>query len=248
MDFAGGIVVHVSGGIAALIGAVMTGERRGFPKVAMPPHNLVMTATGAGILWVGWHGFSAGSALMANGAAGVAMLATHMSAAAGSLAWMTIEWVRFGKPSGLGLVTGMVAGLGMVAPAAGFVAPLGGFLIGLVAGSLCFFTVHWIKRRFVIDDTLDVFAIHGVGGIVGSLLTAVLASEALGGIGMMAEGGMAGQLTVQAIAVLSVAVWSGGVSYLILKLLDKTFGLRVDAGDETQGLDISQHNEQGYNF
>lgn len=248
MDFAGGIVVHVSGGTAALVGALVIGNRRGFPRVAMPPHNLTMTATGAGILWVGWHGFSAGSALMANGAAGIAMLSTHMSAAAGSLTWMTIEWLRFGKPSGLGLITGMVAGLGMVAPSAGFISPLGGLLIGCIAGCLCFFTLHWIKRRFAIDDTLDVFAIHGVGGIVGSLLTAILASEHFGGIGTIAANGIVGQLTVQAIAVLSVLTWSGGISYLILKMLDKTLGLRVASSDETEGLDISLHNEQGYNL
>lgn len=248
MDFAGGIVVHISGGVAALIGALMVGNRRGFPRLAMPPHNLTMTATGAGILWVGWHGFSAGSALMANGAAGIAMLSTHMSAAAGSLAWMCIEWLRFGKPSGLGVITGMVAGLGMIAPSAGFVSPMGGLLIGIIAGSLCFFSVHWLKRRFAIDDTLDVFAIHGVGGIVGSLLTAVFAAESLGGIGTAADGGIAGQFLVQAIAVFSVLVWSGCISYLILKFLDKTLGLRVNSSDETEGLDIALHNEQGYNF
>lgn len=248
MDFAGGIVVHVSGGTAALVSALMVGNRRGFPRIPMPPHNLTMTATGAGILWVGWHGFSAGSALMANGAAGIAMLSTHMSAAAGSLAWMTIEWLRFGKPSGLGVITGMVAGLGMVAPSAGFISPLGGLLLGVIAGSLCFFSVHWFKRRFAIDDTLDVFAIHGVSGIAGSLLTAVLAAPILGGIGTVADGGIAGQLWVQALAVFSVLGWSGGISYLILKLLDQTLGLRVTSGDETEGLDIALHNEQGYNF
>lgn len=248
MDFAGGVVVHVSGGVAALIAAMMLGSRHGFPRVPMPPHNLTMTATGAGILWVGWHGFSAGSALMANGAAGIAMLSTHMSAAAGSLAWMTIEWLRFGKPSGLGLITGMVAGLGMIAPSAGFISPLGGLAVGMVAGSLCFFSLHWIKRRFAVDDTLDVFAIHGVGGIVGSMLTAILASEALGGIGMAADNSLLGQLAVQALAVLSVLVWSGGISYVVLHMLDRLLGLRVESHDETEGLDISQHNEQGYNF
>jgi len=248
MDFAGGLVVHVSGGIAALIGAMMTGTRIGYPRLPMPPHNLTMTATGAGILWVGWHGFSAGSALMANGAAGIAMLSTHMSAAAGSLTWMTIEWLRFGKPSGLGLITGMVAGLGMIAPSAGFVTPLSGLLIGIVAGSSCFFTLHWMKRHLKIDDTLDVFAIHGVGGILGSLLTAPLASESLGGIGTIAEHGVFGQLGVQMLAIVSILAWSGTISYLLLKILDKTLGLRVSSQDETEGLDISQHNEQGYNL
>ncbi|MDD4915181.1 MAG: ammonium transporter [Methylococcales bacterium] len=248
MDFAGGIVVHTTGGVAAMIGAIMVGARHGFPRVPMPPHNLTMTATGAGVLWVGWHGFSAGSALMANGSAGIAMLSTHMSAAAGSLAWMTIEWFRFGKPSVLGLLTGLVAGLGMIAPSAGFVSPLSGLVIGLIAGCVCFFSLHAIKRRLAFDDTLDVFAIHGVGGIIGSLLTAIFASEALGGIGQLADDGISGQLLAQAIAVLSVLVWSGLMSYAILKLVDKTIGLRVGASDESLGLDISLHNEQGYNY
>lgn len=248
MDFAGGIVVHVSGGVAALVGAIMTGPRRGFPRTPMPPHNLTMTATGAGILWVGWHGFSAGSALMANGAAGIAMLSTHMSAAAGSLAWMTLEWLRFGKPSGLGLITGMVAGLGMIAPAAGFVSPFSGLCIGLIAGSLCFFSLHWIKRHLTIDDSLDVFAIHGVGGIVGSLLTGVFASNVLNGIGTVAENGLLGQCLIQSIGVLAVMTWSGLISFFILKLLDSTLGIRVSINDETEGLDLSLHNEHGYNF
>jgi Amt family ammonium transporter len=248
MDFAGGLVVHVSGGVAALVGALLLGPRRGFPRTPMPPHNLTMTATGGGILWVGWHGFSAGSALMANGAAGVAMLSTHMGAAAGALAWMAIEWARFGKPSGLGLITGMVAGLGMVAPAAGFVGPMGGAAIGLIAGSLCFCVLHWVKRGLQIDDTLDVFAIHGVGGIVGALLTAVFALPSLGGAGTVADGGWAGQLGAQLLGVASVAAWSGGISFLLLKALDKTLGLRVTQMEETQGLDISLHNEQGYNL
>jgi Amt family ammonium transporter len=248
MDFAGGVVVHVSGGIAALIGALLLGPRQGFPRTLMPPHNLTLTAIGAGILWVGWHGFSAGSALMANGAAGVAMLSTHISAAAGALAWMAVEWARFGKPSGLGLITGMVAGLGMIAPAAGFVSPLGGLVIGFLAGSLCFFSLHWIKRSLQIDDTLDVFSIHGVGGMVGALLTGVFAAPAMGGTGILSESGILGQVGIQALAVGVVLLWSGGVSYVLLKMLDKTLGLRVTQLCETEGLDINLHNEQGYNL
>lgn len=248
MDFAGGLVVHVSGGVSALIGALMIKPRRGFPRTPMPPHNLTMTATGAGILWVGWHGFSAGSALMANGAAGVAMLSTHISAAAGTLAWMAIEWLRFGKPSGLGIITGMVAGLGMVAPAAGFVGPIGGLCIGFTAGVLCFFTLHWIKRGLQIDDTLDVFSIHGVGGMVGTLLTAVFALPALGGVGIIAENGLWAQLSIQAVGVIAVVLWSAGICYLVLKALDKTLGLRLSQIEETEGLDLSLHNEQGYNL
>lgn len=248
MDFAGGLVVHVSGGIAALVGAIMIRPRIGYPRLPMPPHNLTMTATGAGILWVGWHGFSAGSALMANGAAGIAMLSTHMSAAAGSLTWMFIEWVRFGKPSGLGLITGMVAGLGMIAPCAGFVTPLSGVLIGVLAGFSCFFSLHWLKRHLKIDDSLDVFSIHGVGGILGSLLTAPLSTEALGGIGTLAENGVWGQLNVQILAVISILLWSGLLSWILLRIIDSLIGLRVSVQDETEGLDISQHNEQGYNL
>lgn len=248
MDFAGGLVVHASGGVAALIGALMLGPRRGFPRSPMPPHNLTMTATGAGILWVGWHGFSAGSALMANGAAGIAMLATHLSAAGGSMAWMSAEWIRFGKPTGLGLMTGMIAGLGMVAPAAGYVSPFGGFAIGLASGGLCFFTLHAIKYRLQIDDSLDVFAIHGVGGIVGALLTAPFASLALGGSGTVAGGGVWGQFQIQLIGVGAVSLWSGCVSFLVLWLLQKTLGLRVSSLEETEGLDLALHNEQGYNL
>lgn len=248
MDFAGGLVVHVAGGVTALVAALMVGSRRGFPRTPMPPHNLTMTATGAGILWVGWHGFSAGSALMANGAAGIAMLSTHMSAAGGCLTWMLIEWHRFGKPSGLGVMTGMIAGLGMIAPSAGFVAPLSGLVIGIVAASLSYLALHWFKRHWTVDDSLDVFAIHGVGGIVGSLLTAVFASSALGGIGTLAEGGFVGQFTTQLLGVLSVALWSAIVSALLLTVLAKTLGLRVDDHSESEGLDIVQHNEQGYNF
>lgn len=248
MDFAGGIVVHTTGGIAALMAAIRIGPRLGFPKQPMPPHNLTLTATGAGILWVGWHGFSAGSTLMANGAAGIAMLATHMSAAGGSLAWMAIEWWRFGKPSGLGLLTGMVAGLGMIAPAAGFVSPISGLWVGVIAGCGCFLTVQWCKRRWAIDDSLDVFAIHGIGGMVGALLTACLADQRFGGIGTLAEHGMAGQVRVQIIAVLAALAWSAVISWLLLLALDKTLGIRVNSTSETDGLDIALHNEQGYNL
>jgi Amt family ammonium transporter len=248
MDFAGGLVVHSAGGVAALVGAMLLGPRKGFPRTPMPPHNRTMTAIGGGILWVGWHGFSAGSALMANGAAGVAMLTTHMSAAAGALTWMCIEWRRFGKPSSLGVITGMVAGLGMIAPAAGFVGPLGGLVIGVAAGAVCFFTMHWIKYRLQIDDSLDVFSIHGVGGIVGTLLTGVFALNSLGGAGLAVEGGLLSQLAVQALGVGVILAWSAGISFVTLKLLDRCLGLRVGAGEETSGLDIALHNEQGYNL
>ncbi|TAN53820.1 MAG: ammonium transporter [Methylococcaceae bacterium] len=247
MDFAGGIVVHTSGGIAALMAALMLGPRRGFPRTPMPPHNLTMTATGGGILWVGWHGFSAGSALMANGAAGMAMLTTHIAAAAAALVWMGIEWLRFGKPSVLGVITGMVAGLGMVSPAAGFIGPGGALLIGITAGAVCLFSILWIKRRLGVDDALDVFPVHGIGGMVGAVLTGVFAAESLGGRGLAGDAGMLAQVALQAFGVGVTLAWSGGVSFMLLKGLDLALGLRVNPDEETEGLDIALHDSKGYN-
>jgi ammonium transporter, Amt family len=245
MDFAGGIVVHVNAGTAALVAALVVGRRRGFPQVAMPPHSMPLTVLGAGMLWVGWFGFNAGSALAANGSAGMAMLVTHTGAAAGSLAWMAMEWWRFGKPSMLGIVTGMVAGLGTITPASGFVGPLGAVAIGGIAGVACFFATQVLKRRLHIDDSLDVSPVHGVGGVVGSLLTAVFASTALGGVGP-ATGSMLAQLAVQALAVAVTAAWCAAVSYGIFRLLDATVGLRVGAEQESEGLDLAQHGERAY--
>ena len=179
MDFAGGTVVHVNAGVAALVAALVIGRRSGFPDTAMPPHNITMTVSGAGMLWVGWFGFNGGSALAANGSAAMAMLVTHIAAAGRSLAWMTLEWLRFGKPSVLGIVTGMVAGLGTITPASGFVGPVGALVIGLVAGIVCFFATQTLKRELRIDDSLDVFPVHGVGGFTGLLLTAVFSAPAL---------------------------------------------------------------------
>ena len=246
-DFAGGTVVHVNAGVAALVAALVLGKRRGFPETAMTPHNMTITVTGAAMLWVGWFGFNAGSALAANGSAGMAMLVTHIAAAAGALTWMSIEWVRFGKPSALGIVTGMVAGLGTITPASGFVGPLGGLAIGVIAGVVCFWSTQMIKRKFHIDDSLDVFPVHGVGGIIGTLLTGVFAADSLGGLGL---GGvsMAAQVRIQAIGVLATLVWSGVLSYVLLKLIDAVIGLRVSEEQETQGLDITQHEERGYNL
>jgi Amt family ammonium transporter len=248
MDFAGGIVVHTSGGIAALVAALMLGPRKGFPRTPMPPHNLTMTATGGGILWVGWHGFSAGSALMANGAAGMAMLTTHIAAAAAALVWMAIEWVRYGKPSVLGVITGMVAGLGMIAPAAGFVGPGGAMAIGLAAGGLCFFAIQLIKRRWQVDDALDVFPVHGVGGMAGAVLTGIFAAESLGGSGLAGDAGIAAQVALQAFGVGVALVWSAGISWVLLKALDAWVGIRVSPEEETEGLDIAQHDSKGYNL
>lgn len=244
-DFAGGIVIHVNAGVAALVSALVIGRRRGFPNVAMPPHNMTMVVTGAGMLWFGWFGFNGGSTLKADGSAGMAILVTHVAAAAGSLTWMTIEWRRFGKPSALGIVTGMVAGLGTITPASGFVGPVGGLVIGVAAGAVCFYATQIVKRRLKIDDTLDVFPVHGVGGCVGSILTGVFAAEALGGLGL-GDTSMANQVLVQILAVLVTAAWSALFSYLLLKLIDKMIGLRVSEDEEVQGLDVALHEETGY--
>jgi Amt family ammonium transporter len=252
-DFAGGTVVHITAGVAALVAAIVIGPRRGFPTTAMPPHNMTMTVTGAGMLWVGWFGFNGGSAVAANGDAAMAMMVTHISAAAGSLAWMTIEWLKHGKPSVLGIVTGMVAGLGTITPASGFVGPGGALLIGLVAGVVCYYATQMIKNKFKIDDSLDVFPVHGVGGILGTLMAGIFSSTELGvfsGYGF-AEGisSMAGQLGVQAIGVVATFAYTAIVTFVLLKLVGVlTNGIRVDKDDETQGLDITLHEESGYNL
>jgi Amt family ammonium transporter len=245
-DFAGGAVVHLNAGVAALVAALMIRNRQGFPTTAMPPHNLTMTVTGASMLWVGWYGFNAGSALAANGAAGMAMLVTHASAAAGALAWMAMEWIIFRKPSVLGTVTGMVAGLGTITPASGYVGPGGGLVNGLIAGVVCFFATQIVKRRLKIDDSLDVFPVHGVGGACGLLLTALFSPLAVGGVGFDPGVGVGAQLGVQALGLAVTAVWCGVASFVILKVLDVTLSLRVSPDQETQGLDIAMHEERGY--
>lgn len=246
MDFAGGIVIHVNAGVAALVSALVLGKRKGFPTTAMPPHNMTMVVTGAGMLWVGWFGFNAGSALTSDGRAGMAMLVTHIGAAAGSLTWMFIEWKRFGKPSVLGIVTGMVAGLGTITPASGFVGPFGALVIGVAAGFVCFYATQYVKRTLKIDDSLDVFPVHGVGGVTGSLLTGVFAASNLGGLGLPEGVSILNQVGVQALAVIVTAAWSALFSYLILKGLDKWIGLRVTPDEEVEGLDTVLHEETGY--
>ena len=248
MDFAGGTVVHVNAGVAALVAALVLGKRKGFPETAMPPHNLTMTVIGACMLWVGWFGFNAGSALAANGTAGMTMLVTHLGAAAGSLTWMFCEWIRFGKPSVLGIVTGMVAGLGTITPASGFVGPLGALVIGVSAGLVCFMATNYMKRSLHVDDSLDVFPVHGVGGMLGTTLTGVFAATTLGGVGFAEGMTMGKQVMTQITGVLVTAVWSGAVSYLLLKLIDAMVGLRVSIEHETEGLDTVLHNETGYNL
>ena len=251
LDFAGGTVVHVTAGTAALVAALVMGRRQGFPGGALMPHNMTMTVTGAGMLWVGWFGFNGGSALAADGNAGMAILVTHISAAAGALAWMGAEWVRYRKPSALGLVTGMVAGLGTITPASGFVGPGGALLIGLSAGVICFIATNFIKRSLHIDDSLDVFPVHGVGGILGTLLAGVFASDALGvfsGQGYAEGMSMGSQMGVQAIGVAATLAYTAVISWVLLKLLDRLLGLRVTGEEETMGLDTSQHNERGYDI
>ncbi|MET0025590.1 MAG: ammonium transporter [Sedimenticola sp.] len=251
-DFAGGTVVHITAGVAALVAAMVLGPRKGFPTTPMPPHNMTMTVTGAGMLWVGWFGFNGGSALAADGSGAMAMLVTHISAAMGAMTWTAIEWKRFGKPSALGAVTGMVAGLGTITPASGFVGPGGALIIGLLAGGVCFTATQYIKRVLKIDDSLDVFPVHGVGGILGTLLAGIFSSTELGvfsGYGF-ADGiqSMGGQFYVQFIGVIATIAFTAVVSYLILKLVSVlTSGLRVDEEDEVGGLDIASHEEVGYN-
>ena len=248
MDFAGGTVVHLNAGMAALVAALVLGRRKGFPETPMPPHNLTMTVTGACMLWFGWFGFNAGSALAADGSAGMAMLVTHIGAATGALAWMICEWWRFQKPSVLGIVTGVVAGLGTITPASGFVGPIGAILIGGTAGVVCFFATNYMKRTLNVDDSLDVFPVHGVGGILGTLLTGVFVSAYFGGVGYPEGKSMSSQVTVQLIGVLVIAAWSGLITWGLLKLSDAFVGLRVTADEESEGLDTVLHNEKGYNL
>jgi Amt family ammonium transporter len=248
LDFAGGIVVHTTAGVSALVAAMMIGRRRGFPQESMLPHSPGMTMTGAAMLWVGWFGFNAGSALAANGSAAMAMAATHISAATGALVWMSIEWSLHKKPSLIGIATGLVAGLATVTPASGYIGPMGALVIGIVAGLICYYATALCKRRFKIDDSLDVFAVHGVGGITGTLLTAVFADAAFGGVGLAEGIGIGGQFGVQALAVTVVALWSGVISYIILKVIDATVGIRVSLDKEREGLDVTTHGERAYDL
>ena len=251
LDFAGGTVVHITAGVAALVAAIVIGPRNGFPNKPMPPHNMTMTITGAGMLWVGWFGFNGGSALAANGDAAMAMLVTHISAAAGAITWMFYEWVKFGKPTALGTVTGLIAGLGTITPASGFVGPAGALVIGVTAGIVCFNAVILIKQKWKIDDSLDVFPVHGVGGILGTILAGVFASDQLGifsGQGLAEGMTIASQVNIQLIGVLSTFAYTAVATYIILKIVDMITGLRVSAEEEQQGLDIVSHEERGYDL
>jgi len=246
LDFAGGLVVHVNAGAAALVAALYIGRRRGFPHVAMPPHSMPLTVLGAGMLWVGWFGFNAGSALTASGSAAMTMWVTHLGASTGALTWMILEWLRYGKPSCLGIVTGMVAGLGTITPASGFVGPGGAVVIGVAAGLVCFMATQFLKRKLHVDDTLDVSPVHGVGGVVGTILTGVFVSAPLGGVGYAAGMDMARQVGVQALGVVAVAGWCMALTWLLLKVIDATVGLRVTEDQEREGLDLALHGERGY--
>jgi Amt family ammonium transporter len=251
LDFAGGTVVHTTCGIAALVCALLMRPRSGFPESPMTPHNLTMTVMGAGMLWVGWFGFNAGSAVAANGNAGMAMLVTHTSAAAGALAWMTMEWIKYGKPSVLGVATGVIAGLATITPASGFVGPGGALLIGLAAGTVCFGVTNYMKRALKVDDSLDVFPVHGIGGMMGTLAAGVFASTGLGlfsGQGYAEDMTMGKQMGVQLLGIFAVAGYTAIGTFILLKLVDAVSGLRVSAEDETVGLDTSQHNERGYDL
>ena len=247
MDFAGGLVVHVNAGVGALVCALVVGRRRGFPHVSMPPHSLPLTAAGAGMLWVGWYGFNAGSALAANGSAGMALLCTHLGAVGGALAWMALEWRQYAKPSTLGILTGVVAGLGTITPASGFVSPAGALLIGLCAGLVCFGATQLLKRRLGIDDSLDVSPVHGVGGAIGTLLTGVFAASLFGGAGYAVPHALAGQVAVQALGVVVTAGWCALVTWILLRLIGAMLGgLRVSEEEESEGLDLASHGERGY--
>lgn len=248
IDFAGGIVVHTTAGVSSIVFSLMLGRRRGFPNELRPPHNPGMVATGACMLWVGWFGFNAGSALGANGSAGMAMLVTHVSAATAALVWAAIEWLRYGRASLVGIVTGLIAGLAAITPAAGSVGPVGALIIGALAGSVCQWLAGAIKFRLKVDDSLDVFAVHGGGGIIGSLLVAALAVPALGGLGLAEDTTIADQLGVQALAVGATALWSGVATWAILAILRVSIGLRVGEEQEVEGLDITAHGERGYDI
>ena len=248
IDFAGGIVVHTTAGVSALVAAILVGARDGFPHRLAPPHSPALTMAGAGMLWVGWFGFNGGSALAADTTAASAILATHFAAAAAGLVWMLAERVRFGKPTSVGIATGCVAGLATITPASGFVGPAGAMAMGVIGGIVCFFATGFVKNRLEIDDSLDVFAVHGVGGMAGSLLVAAFAMPALGGVGYARGMTPMSQLGAQAAAVAAAALWAAVATYGIVRLLDLMIGVRVSREEEREGLDLSAHGESAYDL
>jgi Amt family ammonium transporter len=248
LDFAGGIVVHITAGVAALVTCIVIGPREGYPRKPMPPHNLTMTFMGTAMVWVGWFGFNAGSALGANGSAAMALVVTHLSACAATLTWGAIEWVKFGKPSVLGPATGSIAGLAAVTPASGYIGPVGGVAIGIASGAICWWAATALKRRLGYDDSLDVFGVHGVGGFVGTVLAGVFAAGAFGGLGLPDGQTVAGQVGTQLLAAVITIVYAGGASYALLKLTAVIVPLRVASAEEGEGLDLALHGEAGYNL
>ena len=246
LDFAGGIVVHINAGIAALVLCILLGKRRGYPDTPMAPNSLVLTVVGTSMLWVGWFGFNAGSASAADGVAGMAMAVTHISAAMAGFTWMLIEWSSHGKPSVLGIATGTIAGLAAITPASGYVGPVGALAIGLAAGVLCYWGANSLKRQIGYDDSLDVFGVHGIGGIVGVLLTGVFASSALGG--SVEDLNIGNQLWLQAVGIVATLVYSGALTFILVKVVDGMIGIRVTAEEEGTGLDLALHDERGFNL
>ena len=249
MDFAGGLVVHLTAGVSALVIAVVLGARRGFPNQVHPPHSPGLTAVGAGLLWVGWFGFNGGSQLAADGGAGMAIAVTHISAATAAIVWGAIEWIKFGKTSLVGAATGVIAGLATITPASGFVGPVGALILGAAAGLICFFATELVKSKWEIDDSLDVFAVHGVGGMIGVVLVSALAIGAFGGGGLAEDVTIARQLGVQVIGLIATAVWSAVATFVLVKVADLLVGgMRVDEEDELVGLDLATHGERGYDL
>jgi Amt family ammonium transporter len=246
MDFAGGIVVHITAGCSALVACIVVGPRAGYPAQRVPPHNMTMTFTGTAMLWVGWFGFNAGSALAANGTAASALLVTHLSACTATVVWAAIEWIKLGKPGVLGAATGSIAGLAAITPASGFVGPLGAFAIGAVSAIVCFIFSTTIKAKFRYDDSLDVFGVHGVGGIIGTVLVSLFAADWLGGVRPNLDIGR--QFALQSAAALITVVYSVIATFVLLKLTQLMVGLRVTGQEEQQGLDLSQHEERGYSY
>jgi Amt family ammonium transporter len=246
LDFAGGIVVHINAGVAALVLCILLGKRRGYPDTPMAPNSLVLTVVGTSMLWVGWFGFNAGSASAADGVAGMAMAVTHISAAMAGFTWMLIEWSSHGKPSVLGIATGTIAGLAAITPASGYVGPVGALAIGLAAGVLCYWGANSLKRLIGYDDSLDVFGVHGIGGIVGVLLTGVFASSALGG--SVENLNIGNQLWLQAVGIVATLVYSGALTFILVKVVDGMIGIRVTAEEEGTGLDLALHDERGFNL
>jgi Amt family ammonium transporter len=246
LDFAGGIVVHITAGVAALVACIVIGPRAGFRQTPMFPHNLTMTVTGTGMLWVGWFGFNGGSALASSGNAAMAVTATHISASVAAFTWMSLDWIKHGKPTALGLATGAIAGLAAVTPASGFIGPFGGFAIGLTSGVVCYFASTSLKNALGYDDSLDVFGVHGVGGFVGTLMVSFLAAELFGG--SRGELAVASQLGVQLAGAVGAAVYTAVATFAVLKVVGAVTPLRVEEGEETTGLDVVLHDEAGYRF